>query len=155
MTTFKTAVMNTPVEARTDNGMKTNESSLKATLDLFFNIGSARPQKNQLNLHQPNKVVQIEPLFERAYAEDRVIALRIAAWARDIRGGTGERETFRNILRHCERVHPNELPQLVDVTPEYGRWDDLLVLTSDEGRNLAFAKIKAALLQEQNSLCAK
>lgn len=139
---FKNAVANTTVEARTTNGMKTLNSSLNECVDLFFNVGSARGK-------------DITPAFERAYQSDRVTALRIAAWARDVRGGAGERQTFRNILKFVETNHPSELPQLVDVTPEYGRWDDLLVLESEAGKQMAYSAIKEALLVKSDGLCAK
>ena len=140
--TFKDAVQDTPVVRQTDNGMKTFASSLKATVDMFFQVGASRGK-------------DVSAMFERAYQEDRLIALRIAAWARDVRGGAGERGVFRNILSYVEKMHSNELPQLVQVTPTYGRWDDLLVLTTDAGRKLAFDMIKEALLVKQDGLCAK
>ena len=139
---FKDAVQDTPVVRQTDNGMKTLASSLKATVDMFFQVGASRGK-------------DVSAMFERAYQEDRLIALRIAAWARDVRGGAGERGVFRNILSYVEKMHPTELPQLVQVTPMYGRWDDLLVLTTDAGRRLAFDMIKEALLVKQDGLCAK
>lgn len=140
--TFNDAVSNTPVIRQTNNGMKTLDSSLNATVDMFFQIGASRGK-------------DVTAMFERAYQEDRQIALRLAVWARDIRGGAGERDVFRNILTYVEKTHPTELPQLIQVTPEFGRWDDLLVLTSDAGRKMAFDLIKEALLVKQDGLCAK
>lgn len=139
---FTSAVKNTAVASRTTNGMKENLSSLNANLDLFFNIGAARGK-------------DITPLFERAYQEDRVLAMRIAAWARDVRGGSGERSTFRSILKFVEKFHPADLETLVAVTPEYGRWDDVLVLETEAGKQMAFGMIKEALITKQNGLCAK
>ena len=77
--TFKNAVLNTEVEARTWNGMKALKSSLSNTTDLFFKIGASRGK-------------DISKQFEKAYHEDRELALRVAQWARDVRGGAGERE---------------------------------------------------------------
>lgn len=143
MASFKQAVSNTPVMARTANGMKTNQSSLNANLDLFFQIGSSRG-KNLI------------PQFESAYQNDRVVALRTLAWSRDVRGGAGERGTFRNLLKFIEQNHPNELEQMVNVTPIYGRWDDLLELVTPKGRSLALARIQRGLNNpDEAGLCAK
>lgn len=139
--TFKTAALNTPTFARTENGMKTYTSSLNALVDLFFQIGASRGK-------------DITHLFERAYAQDRQLALRIAFWARDVRGGAGERETFRSIVKYLEKFHPTEMEQVISLTPEYGRWDDILVVNSEAASLIAVREIKNALLNK-NGLCAK
>src|SRR5512135_1663968 len=143
MSAFKTAATKTAAIGRTANNMKTNATSLKDTVDLFFQIGASRGK--------PEIVAQ----FERAYQEDRQLALRIAACARDVRGGAGERATFRNILKHIEVNHPNELPMFINAGPAYGRWDDILCLETDVGRTLAFNLIKEALFISKDGLCAK
>ena len=141
-TTFASAAKKTVSVRRTDNGMKTNDTSLNANVDLFFNIGSARGK-------------DVTATFERAYQEDRVTALRIVAWARDVRGGAGERQTFRNLLQFIETNHPNELPMMVNVGPAFGRWDDILELQTPVGKQLAYNLIKEHLLVRQDGLCAK
>ena len=61
-------------EARTVNGMKARKSTANAVVDLFFKIGASRGKN-------------VIPGFIAALVEDADLALRIAAWARDIRGG--------------------------------------------------------------------
>lgn len=141
--TFKAAVLSTPVPARTWNGMKAIESSLSAGVDLFYKAGSSRGKK---------LVVQ----FEKAYAEDREVALRLAQWTRDARGGAGERQHYRDFLLHLEKFHPEDLTEtrLLKNTSEIGRWDDLLVFKTPEVRAIAFGLIAKAL-SEKNGLCAK
>ena len=139
---FKDAVLNTPVLSRTENGMKTYQSSLNSVVDLFYQIGASRGK-------------DVTQLFERAYAEDRQLALRIAFWARDVRGGAGEREIFRSIIKHLEKLHPVELKQVINLAPEYGRWDDILVVESQAASKIVAEKVKDALLNKQDGLCAK
>ena len=142
MANFKNALLsNSPVLSRTENGMKAFAGTGNALTDLFYKAGASRG-------------VDLSPVFARAYAEDRVRALRLMAWMRDIRGGAGERAQFRTFLRWIEKNAPDELPQVVAFTPEYGRWDDLLELKTDRGRAVAFNAIGQALLNE-NGLCAK
>ena len=139
MTTFVNAVKNQ--EARTTNGMKARKSTASACVDLFFKIGASRGQK-------------IVPLFTGAYVENRDLALRIAQWARDVRGGAGERELFRQIFADLAKNDTDACRALVRKVPEIGRWDDLLVLAGTELEAEAFELIKQAL-NEGNGLCAK
>lgn len=130
--TFKNAVKNTQIEARTENGMKTYDSSLSACVDLFFAIGASRGK-------------DITSKFERAFQEDAEIASKILCWSRDVRGGAGERQIFRDMLVDIETNHSDYLEPLMKVAPEIGRWDDLLVLKTAKGKALAFDMIGAAL----------
>lgn len=142
MTAFRNALMsNSPVLARTENGMKAFAGTGNALTDLFYKAGASRG-------------TDLSPVFARAYAEDRTRALRLMAWMRDVRGGAGERKQYRTLLQWVERNASDELIQMAAVTAEYGRWDDLLVLTTDRGKAIAFNVIGQALVAG-NGLCAK
>ena len=107
--------------SETLNGAPTLHSSLNPCVDLFFAVGSSRNE-------------DITPLFAAAYGQNNELALRIALWARDIREGAGERQTFRNILKYLNEFHANSAfsKLILDKTPELGRWDDLLVVISED-----------------------
>lgn len=141
--TFKNAVLNTTVESRTWNGMKALESSLEMNTDLFYKIGASRGK-------------DITKLFEKAYHENRDLALRIIQWARDIRSGAGERELFRQTLKFIEKNYSHELlkTRLLNNVAELGRWDDLLIFETQLVKNYAFELIASAL-NAGNGLCAK
>ena len=141
--TFKNAVLNTTTEARTANGMKALQSTLNHNVDLFFKIGASRGKN-------------ITKEFERAYHEDREIALRILQWARDARGGAGERELYRQVLKFLEKNYRHELldTKILDNIAELGRWDDLLIFEDREVNEKAFGLIRKAL-DEGNGLAAK
>lgn len=105
--------------AFTANGAKTLASSLNRNVDLFAVIGSAR--------NNPGDALE---KFKLAYAEDPKTALRILLWARDIRGGAGERMVFRTIM---DWLAKNEKRAAVSIMlsgkiPELGRFDDLVPL---------------------------
>lgn len=127
---------------KTTNGMTTNISSLNANVDLFFKIGASRGK-------------DIIPSFEKAYSESPDTALRVAQWARDVRGGSGERTLYKSILSHLASTDADACRCLMVKTPELGRWDDLLVLVGTPLENDAFAVIKHGLLTEKNPLCGK
>jgi hypothetical protein len=94
------------------------------------------------------------PSFVAAFAEDQDIALRIMQWARDVRGGAGERELFRQVLSYLENVNSTLARQLMDKIPEIGRWDDLLVVKNPILKQHAFGLIQKGLAAG-NGLCAK
>ena len=131
---FANAVKNykTNAPARTANGMKAHATSASAVLDLFGTIGSARG-------------VDISPAFFAAMAENEDYALRILLWARDIRAGSGERQTFRTLLAKLEQVNPALAGRLMHKIPLLGRWDDLFVYADPLNRAAAYNMIRAAL----------
>lgn len=139
MNTFANAIDNQ--KARTENGMKARKSTASPCVDLFYKIGAMRNQN-------------VIPAFTAAYVADKNVSLRIAQWARDIRGGAGERKIFRDILLHLEENDSDAAMALMRKVPELGRWDDLLVFKSDALRRTAFEMISKALA-DGNGLCAK
>ncbi len=139
MNTFVSAVQNQ--EARTTNGMRARQSTANACVDLFFKIGASRGK-------------DITKDFVAAYVENREIALRIAQWVRDVRGGAGEREIFRQILKYLDKHHPTDAALLLMKVPEIGRWDDIFVVENKENKYKAFAMLGDAL-RAKNGLAAK
>ncbi len=129
----------------TENGMTTNSSSLNACVDLFFNIGAMRGQDKE----------RLIATFSMAFYQDPTRAMKILFWARDVRGGAGERQIFRDIMGYLVDSHTESLKQNLHLIPEFGRWDDLLVLEGTKLQEDAFNLIQKALLEDQNGLCAK
>jgi hypothetical protein len=131
-------------DTRTENGMKTNSSSLNNSLDLFFKIGASRAAEHQ----------DIIRYFSSAFAESPLEALKILFWGRDVRGGAGERRFFRICLNYLAEHNPQALVKNIHLIPEYGRWDDLLSLEGTKVEREAFGLISAAL-SHGDRLCAK
>jgi hypothetical protein len=84
------------------------------------------------------------------------MSLRVAQWARDVRGGAGERELFRQVLKYLEKTNKDELlnTRIMQNSAEIGRWDDLLVFEDAEVKAKAYGLIREAL-DAGNGLCAK
>ena len=139
MNSFVSAVQNQ--SARTTNGMRARASTASACVDLFFKIGASRGK-------------DVTKDFVAAYAENREIALRIAQWVRDVRGGAGEREIFRQILTYLDKHNPSDAALLLMKVPEIGRWDDIFVLKNKENRYKALSMLGDAL-RNKNGLAAK
>lgn len=102
----------------TENGAVTYESTQSCCLDLFSTIGAMR-QANH---------VEILQRFVRAYAEDPDLAMKILFFARDVRGGLGERKIFRVVFQYLAEHEQSAALRNLENIPEYGRFDDLLVL---------------------------
>ena len=107
----------------TENGMISNSSSLSGALDLFFIIGAVRPQMKTSEGKQ-----RLIGKFEAAHAEDALLTRKMMFWARDVRGGAGEREAFRTLLRYAAERYPSEVMENIHLIAEFGRWDDVFVL---------------------------
>jgi len=128
----------------TDNGMITNPTSLNKCVDLFFSIGSMRGKSK-------DKVVN---LFNEAYNENPLVASKILFWVRDVRSGAGERQTFRDVISFLTTNSPQTVRKNIGLIPEFGRWDDVLVLLGTELEDDMFSLIKTAL-SNGDGLCAK
>jgi len=133
--------------AITENGAFGYRSTGKALLDLNFSI----PQMRRMD------ALEIQSKWEAAYKENPELAMRWLFFLRDVRGGMGERRTFRIILKWMANVHPGEIRKLIctdnmftqyvgEIIPFYGRWDDLMDLCSNEGvSRKVYAAIKKQL----------
>ena len=121
--------------AFTENGAVTNASSLSDCLDLFATVGAMRHASDD----------EISARFLRAYAENPDLALKTAFYARDIRGGLGERRVFRTILRWLTEHGAASLRRNIAHIAEFGRWDDLLCLIGTPCEADAIACIKSQL----------
>ena len=116
----------------TENGAVTFHSAGNACVDLFATIGALRHQSEQ----------EIITRFQQAYAEDPDIAMRILFFARDVRGGLGERRVFRTVLLWLANNEKNSVVNNLPYVPEYGRWDDLVVLLNSHCSKEAIALLK-------------
>lgn len=102
----------------TENSALTLKSTGSECLDLFATIGALRNSTPD----------EIATRFMRAFTENPTLALRTAFYARDIRGGLGERKTFRMILDWLAKNYPDSVIKNINLIPEYGRYDDWLSL---------------------------
>jgi hypothetical protein len=133
----------------TENGMVTNSSTLNATLDLFFTIGAIRK-----SINTPEGKQRLIAKFEAARNEDALITRKLLFWARDVRGGAGEREAFRVLLRHASVNYTEDVIQNVHLIAEYGRWDDVFSLIGTSAEKAAIDLIVSEL-KAGNGLLAK
>ena len=103
---------------RTENGAVALNTTGDKLLDFYATVGALRGADE----------LRIQRLFADAYNEDALLATKIAFYARDVRGGLGERQTFRTIIRYMAEYHPECLRPNLDLIGVYGRYDDMYSL---------------------------
>lgn len=104
-------------DSHTENGMVTNSTSLNNCVDLFFQIGAMRGQDKSRLINA----------FTKAFGENPLTAMKLLFWARDVRGGAGERQIGKDIMSYLAHNRTEAMRKNIALVTEFGRWDDLLV----------------------------
>ena len=99
----------------TENGALAYSSTGNSLLDLFGSIGALRTRS----------VADINGKFMSAFLEDKLLAMKMLFYARNIRGGLGERRTFRTICAFLADNYPSIMQKNLLLVPFFGRWDDM------------------------------
>jgi Domain of unknown function (DUF2828) len=119
----------------TENGARTLKSSGDAVLNLFSLGGALRSRSAEDRVS----------LFTKAYREDADLAMKALFYFRDIRGGQGERDTFRIIANAMASGNNRSILKNVPYIPTFGRWDDLFTFVGTPYEKEAFSYLKAQL----------
>jgi hypothetical protein len=142
MTTLLAAMQTN--DSLTENGMVTNSSSLNHCVNLFFQIGAMRGQDKSRLINA----------FTKAFGENPLTAMKLLFWARDVRGGAGERQIFRDIIGYLANNRRDVLGKNLNLISEFGRWDDLLVLVGTPLETEAL-ELFANAIKSKNGLASK
>jgi len=140
----------------TENGAIGYKTTGHKLVDLNFGIPSYR-EKADLDV------------FDQAFAEDKALTLKWLLFLRDVRGGAGERKSFREFALHLFNKYPKLALKFLDHIniAEYGRWDDYVWLwdnVKDKNVKNMIAMTLSAIINidleamsrgENISLCAK
>ena len=109
----------------TENGAIGYKTTGNALLDINFRVSSLRKMSED----------DIYNLFINAFLENKLYAIKWLFFMRDIRGGLGERRSFRVIVNRLAYNYPLLVKQLISIIPEYGRFDDLWCLLDTDLRD--------------------
>ena len=133
------------LSTRTENGAAAYATTMSGCLDLFSTVGALRAAPE----------AEIADRFTRAWAENPDLAMKIAFFARDVRGGLGERRTFRAMLKTLSALAPASVVKNLANIPEYGRYDDLMTLLDTPCRGQMLVYIKSQLAKDTAALGAE
>lgn len=122
----------------TEKGALTYKSTLNKCYDLFAFGGASRGRNEE----------DILDMFYDALREDKLLAMKLLFYIRDVRGGLGERRTFRVILKSLANSHPYLVEKNIDLIPFYGRYDDLLVLFDTRCEDKMISLIAKTLIDD-------
>lgn len=122
----------------TENGAVAYNTLNNGLLDLFAVIGALRPQSES----------EIEQKFARAFNEDKLLATKMLFYAGNIRGGLGERRTFRVCLKWLANYYPEIVVKNMANIPLFNRWDSLFVLENTPAERAMWEFIKVQLMSD-------
>ena len=123
--------------AFTENGDKAFKTTGSYCLDYFSLVGGMR-----------FNFASALTNFMKAYKEDPILAIKILFFARDVRGGLGERNIFRFTFNSLCSFAPGVAKQVISYIPTYGRYDDLFSAYSTPVQNEVAEYIKEQLLKD-------
>lgn len=137
----------------TENGAVGYRTTGKNLLDLNFAVASLRNTGED----------EIIDKFVKAFYEDRRLAVIWLFFASDVREGLGERRLFRICFQYLAGNHPDIAKAVLELVPEYSRWDNLLCILDTGLRPAVAALVKEQLNRDMRdmkenrpvSLCAK
>ena len=130
----------------TENGAIGYRTTGKELLDLNFAIASLRKMSD----------AEVAKRFMKAFCEDQLLAMKWLFYARDVRGGVGERRLFRVVLENLVKSNPEMVIPVINLIPEYGRYDDMwCLLDNKESAGAVYKIVDKQLKQDWENMNAK
>ena len=128
----------------TENGAVGYRTTGKNLLDINFAVASLRSASEQ----------EIIDRFKKAFFEDKILAMKWLFFARDVRGGLGERRLFRVAMRFVADYEPDIVVKLIPLIAEYGRYDDMWAFLEDENLRPAVMRCVSEQLKADIEGCS-
>jgi hypothetical protein len=153
MTTLAQAIRNEQNYTLTENMAVALKSTGNALLDLFSMAGAIRQKSAS----------EVDSMFQAAFDVDKLLATKLMFYARNVRGGLGERETFRKMLLSLATTNPEIVIKNMELIPFFGRYDDLYTLVGTKAEDEMWAFLAKTILFDMENmkknkpitLCAK
>ena len=135
MNTFLNGMKNETNYTLTENGALTHKTTTSDLLDMFALGASMRKRSDE----------DVLLMFQKAYRENPLYALKCLFYIRDVRGGQGERRFFRVCMKWLANNESEVVIRNLKNVPEFGRWDDLYVFDGTAIEDEAYTFIKEQL----------
>lgn len=134
---FSDVMKQESVKKYTENGAMAYDRLNGSLITLFAQIGALRSRTEK----------EIEDKFASAFNEDKLLATKMLFYCGNIRGGLGERRTFRICLKWLAKNYPSIVEKNIELIPYYNRWDSLFELV-DTSCEEAMWKLVSFYLEE-------
>lgn len=125
----------------TENGAVAYNTTKDSLLDLFSIIGAMRTRTESDIINK----------FSAAFAQDNLLATKMLFYCGNIRGGLGERRTFRICLKWLAKNHPTIVKKNLTYIPFFNRWDSLFSLVDTPVENKMWEYIAIILSTDINN----
>lgn len=122
----------------TENGAIAYSTTNNDMLDFFSLAGSMRNRESE----------DIIEKFDLAYEKSPELAIKALFYIGDIRGGLGERRTFRLCLRRLANTNPEVVKRNIHLIPEYNRWDSIFELFDTDVEDTALDFISYQFIED-------
>ena len=127
----------------TENGAIGYRTTGKELLDINFAVASLRGMSD----------AEVVKRFKKAFFEDQILAMKWLFFARDVRGGLGERRLFRVVLKDLVKNNPEMVIPVINLIPEYGRYDDLwCLLDNKESADVVYKMVDKQLEEDLKNM---
>lgn len=146
---FANVMSNKAQTKLTENGAVSYDRLNNPLVTLFGQIGALRPRFEE----------EIEDKFALAFDNDNLLAIKMMFYAGDIRGGLGERRTFRICLHWLAKNYPEIVKKNLHLIPYFNRWDSIFELIDTPCENKMWALIDYQISKDieayqQNKPCS-
>lgn len=143
MSAIKSTLNNEMNVSVTENGAIGYRTTGKELLDLNFAVASLRKMSD----------AEVTKRFRKAFCEDQMLAMKWLFYSRDCREGIGERRLFRVVLADLVKSNPEMVIPVINLIPEYGRYDDLwCLLDNAEAAQTIYQLVDKQLVEDMNNM---
>lgn len=141
---FANAIKTNTNAKYTENGARAYSTTGKALLDLFAQIGALRPRTEE----------EIANKYAAAFAADPMLATKMLFYAGNVRGGLGERRTFRICLKWLATNHADIVIKNAALIPHFNRWDSMFILVGTPAEKEMWKVIADQLNSDMTAVAA-
>ena len=139
---FSEVIKENATRTYTENGAKAYSTTGNKLLDLFSTVGALRTRTKE----------EIEEKFRLAFEEDNLLTTKLLFYTGNIRGGLGERRTFKICLHWLAQEYPEIAVKNINLIPQFNRWDSIFELIDTPAENVMWNFIAETLLNDISNL---
>ncbi len=129
----------------TENGALGFKTTGKQLMDINFSVSSMRNMTEE----------EITDRYAKVFYENKLLAVKWLFYASDVRGGMGERRLFRICLLYLAQNHKEIAKAVINLVPEYTRWDNLFCLFDTDLADCVLSLIREQLQEDIRNMSEK